>query len=263
MKNLSVILNGVSNRKRFLNDLFTETGNEITADMMDNEVLFYNLDEAKSKNLLKALAKNILNEYEKKMLVKIINENCDYFSKKDKYEIWKLGMCKLLDDEAENNDEYITRLKNVESKLDVFLSNSNVVSVEGFVNFRLKELNDDLEEIVEESVQDYLLELEYAEFINMLKYYISIQCSKCFLAEVEYGDEILIYGDGKNVTLECLNGYNDELMCSKTNIDDFVLNSLIILAPKRIVIKEKRNLKDEFKKTLLGIFGDKLKITTE
>lgn len=263
MEKLSVIVNGISNNERFLNNLFTEIGAEITAEVKDNKVFFYNIDEEKSTKLYRALAKNVVNEFEKKFLVKIINKNCDYFSKADKYEIWKMAMRRLLDDEFENNSDYIFRVQSVKNKLEDFLNNSNVVSIEGFVNFRLKEFEEELEEIVEECVQDYLLELEYVEFINMLKYFLSVQSSKYLAVEVVYGDDILIYADGKNITHECLNDFSREVTCTEANTDDFLLNSLISIAPKRVVVKQKKMLNDEIKKTLLGIFGDKIKITAE
>lgn len=261
MKKLSVITNGINNREIFLNNIFTEIGTEITADVKDNEILFYDIDNIK-ENLYNVLAKNIVNEFEKKLLVKIINKNCDYFSKADKYEIWKKSMRKLLNDEVENNFEYADRIRNIEVKLEDFLKNSNTLSIEGFVNFRLKEFEDELEEIVEDCVQEYLLELEYAEFINMLKYYLSMQYSKYLTVEVVYGDKVYVFGDGKNITSECINNFNDGLY-DITSKDDFVLNSLITLAPKRVILKQKKLINDEFKKTLLGIFGDKIKITTE
>lgn len=262
MRKLSVIVNGISNNERFLNSLFTEIGDEITAEIKDNEVLFYDID-GKADKLFNVLAKNVLNEFEKKILVKIINKSCDYLSKSDKYEIWKIAMRRLLDDEIENNADYIYKLKNVECKLQDFLTHSDVVSVEGFVNFRLRELEEDLEEMVEECVQDYLLELEYTEFVNMLKYYMSLQKPKYFSVEIVFDKNVLIYADGKDVTSECLKMFNDELCSVYGNKEDFILNSLITIAPKKIVIKHKKKLSSEFKKTLLGIFENKINFTTE
>ena len=70
--------------------------------------------------------------------------------------------------------------------------------------------------------------------------------------------------DGKNITERCIDEFNSEINCLVNDKDDFLLNSLISIAPKRIIIKQKNNyLNEEFKKTLLGIFGDKLKIKTE
>ena len=239
MGKLSVFVNGISNNKRFLNNLFTEIGTEISTEVNKNEILFYDIDDKKTDKLYSALAKNILTEFSRKILVKIINKNCDYFSKSDKYEVWKMSMRRLADDEYENNSDYLYRIKTVKNNLEEFLFNSETVFIEGFVNFRLKELEDDLEEVVEECVQEYLLELEYIEFVNMLKYFISVQSSKYLVVDVVYGDNIYIYADSKNITQECLADFNREVICTETNKDDFLLNSLISIAPKRVNIKQK------------------------
>lgn len=264
MKKLSVIVNGISNNERFINNLFTEIGDEITTEINDNNVLFFDIEDEKATIFYKVLAKNILSEFSKKVLVRLVNKNCDYFSKADKYEVWKLSMKRLLDDELENNSEYTSRIEFVEGKLREFFLTSKSVSIEGFVNFRLKDLDAELEDVVEECVQEYLLEREYVEFINMLKYFISMQGSKYLAVEIVYGDKVLIFGDGKNITDECLKDFYNEVNCIETNVDDFILNSLISTAPKKVTVKQKHKfLNDEIKKTLLGIFGDKIKITTE
>ncbi len=264
MKKLSVIVNGISNNERFINNLFTEIGNEITTEFKSNEISFSNLEGNKTERLYKILAKNILNEFSKKVLVRIINKNCDYFAKADKYEVWKMSMRRLLDDEYENNSEYLYRIDFIESKLEEFFSTSKSVSIEGFVNFRLKELEEDLEDVVEECVREYLLEREYMEFINMLKYFVSMQSSKYLTMEIIYGNNILIYGDGKDITDECFADFQKEINCIDTNTDDFILNSVICIAPKKVtVVQREKRINDEIKKTLLGIFGDKINITTE
>lgn len=264
MRKLSVVVNGISNSKRFLNNLFMEAGSEISAKVNNDVILFYDIDDEKTEKLYNILAKNFLTEFCRKTLVKIINKNCDYFSKDDKYQVWKMSMNCILKDEAENNSDYLYRINVVKSKLEEFFAHSGTVSVEGFVNFRLKELEDDLEYIAEDCVQEYLLELEYAEFVNMLKYFVSVQNPIYLAVDVIYDDNISIFGDGKNITYECLDDFNKDVVCTETNKDDFLLNSLISISPKRITIMEKnKKLNEEIKKTLLGIFGDKLKITTE
>ena len=264
MKKLSVIVNGVSNNERFINNLFTEISNEITTKIGDNEISFLDVDDNNKCVLYKALAKNIVNEFCKKTLVRIINKNYDYFSKSDKYEIWKLSMKYLLNDEFEENSDYLSRVNFAEHKLNEYFMTSKSVSVEGFVNFRLKELEAELEDIVDDCAQEYMLDLEYMEFINLIKYYVSIQGPKYLSVEVLCDTDIKIYGDGNNITKECIDDFKTEINYNENNVEDFILNSLITISPKKILIREKgRKLSDEIKKTLLGVFSDKLKITTE
>ncbi len=262
MKRLSVIVTGAGNNQKFINNIFRETGEELTVELKENELLFYNVDNEKSSILYTSLAKNVIGEYSKKILVRIINKNCDYFNKKDKYEIWKLSVKRLLTDEFENNSDYADRLENVRKNIEEYLKSSDKVFVEGFVNFRLGELEEELEDIVEECVQDYLLELEYADFVNMLKCFLSLQNSRYLKVDIIYGDKIVIKGDGKDVTRECLTDFLTEKTSDESNIDDFLLNSLITIAPKRVnIVQKNRNINEELKKTLLGIFAERITIS--
>ncbi|EET86548.1 sporulation protein YtxC, partial [Clostridium carboxidivorans P7] len=61
----------------------------------------------------------------------------------------------------------------------------------GFITFRMKELREDLEEIVDKVVERYMTEKEYNEFIKLLKYFVEIQESK--IEEIN----IIIKSDGK------------------------------------------------------------------
>lgn len=264
MKKLSVVVDGISNNERFINNLFTEIGNEITTEVNGNKVSFKELNSEKESILYKILSKKILDEYCKKTLVRIINKNCDCFSKSDKYEIWKMAMSYLLNDVNEKNSDYLNRITLTENKLREFFSVSQCVFVEGFVNFRLKELEEELEDIVEDCISEYMLEQEYKEFINMLKYFVSVQSPKYLVVEILYDSNILIFGDGKNITKECIMDFQIEVNDIEINTDDYILNSLITIAPKKItVIQKNKRLNNEIKKTLLGIFGDKIKIITE
>ena len=47
MKKLSVIVNGLSNNERFINNLFTEISDEIATEIKDNKVLLFNIQDEK------------------------------------------------------------------------------------------------------------------------------------------------------------------------------------------------------------------------
>ncbi len=259
MGSLSVLVDGVINKNRFLTNLCNELGNELLPDISSDKIVFVNIPEDKKEVIYSALSVIILDEFIKKSLLRLINKNCSYLTKKDKYEIWNLSMKNILNDKAE--DEY--RLFFVKDKLKEFFLDSDTVNVKGFIDFRLCELEYDIEELVEQSIQDYLLELEYAEFIRMLKFFVSVQKSKYNTVDVIYGDDVYIYGDGKDVTKECLGYFEEDFLHCET-LDDFFLNSLITIAPEFINIKQKEKIiNEELKKTLLGVFGNKITFITE
>ena len=42
----------------------------------------------------------------------------------------------------------------------------------------MKELREDIEEIIDKVVEEYMVEKEYREFVKLLKYFVDIQESK-------------------------------------------------------------------------------------
>lgn len=261
MKNLSIIISGIADNKRFLDKLSTEIGNELAFTKNKDSITF--LCDDNTNKVSEYLAKTIISEYERKILVKAINNICDNFSKKDKIEIWKISMRQLLDDEYIENDDYMSRLCIIKKKLLDCFSTSDTIFLEGFINFRLNEYVKELEDVVNLSVSEYMVELEYIEFVNMLKYFVSIQTPKYLIVDVFYGEDIQIFADGKNITDYCLDEFHSEINYNDDNKEDFVLNSLITISPKKIIIHT-NNLspQKEFTDTVNKVFESKISYCT-
>lgn len=259
MGDLSVIVNGVSDNEKFYKKLLTELGNEFVVDVNENTITFHNLCDKNSDRFRNILAKSIISEFQKKILVKAVNRNCDGFNKTDKIEIWKISMRQLLEDEVCNNADYNDRICIVENGLKKCFDESDVISLEGFVNFRLGDYTDELSDVIDLSVQEYMIELEYKEFVKMLKYFLSVQSSRYLSVDIMYGNEVLIYGDGKDVTDECVEEYVSEISDGIENREDFVLNSLIIMAPRKVRFHTKEIAPDkELTETLKNVFGERI-----
>lgn len=259
MSSISLLVDGVTNKRMFFNELYNELGNELTFDISDDKIVVFNINKNKSEKLYDILAELFFKEYVKKSLIGVINKNYDYLTQNDKREVCGLAIKNILNDNIEDK----SKLEFVRDKLKEFLLNSDILNVQGFINFRLNDLEYVIEDMVEESIQDYLLEIEYMEFINMLKFFVSVQKSKYNKAEVMYDDNIYIYGDGNDITEECIGYFEDDNVYCET-IDDFLLNSLITIAPYKIIIIEKgKKISDDLKKTLLGVFENKIQIITK
>lgn len=259
LNNLSVIVNGIGNNERFFKKLFTEIGEEIAVDIKKDTISFKNVSEKNNSKLYKGLAKAIINEFEKKLVLRAVNKNCECFDKSDKLEIWKLSMKHLLDDEFLNNNNYLYRLEIIKNKLAECFGTTDTIYLDGFVNFRLTDYTNDLEEVVDESVGEYMLELEYKEFINMLKFFLSLQLPKYGKVDIICGDEIRIIADENDVTEECICDFQKDAGHDDGNRDDFVLNSLISIAPKRInVFVNNNHMSKELRQTLEQVFENKI-----
>ena len=118
MKNLSVFIDDISDKNGFKDDLHLGFTNTTKIRFKENEILFQNVDSKQIEIICAHLSKGVLMEFCKKCFVKIINKNCDYFSKYDKYKIWKLSMEHILKDVAEQNYDYWYRENIVRKELE-------------------------------------------------------------------------------------------------------------------------------------------------
>lgn len=136
--------------------------------------------------------------------------------------------------------------------------------MQGFINFNLSNYNDFLNNQIDISVNKFLIDKEYLEFVNILKLYIKSEAenSKTDHLHLIYKNKIsIITDDNQNII-----SYNDNITKAKYVSDisfssnDLALNTLLNIIPKSITIHLVDGYTDEFINTLKLIFGEKAKI---
>jgi putative sporulation protein YtxC len=235
---------------------------------LDNyiSITFKNMD-LKSK-LLNAianlLADHIIENYEKILFNRIVKSNYCYFDTEEKFQIVDIAI-KLTNNEDKNffNSLYKIRKRNIIVKeLLKFFETSNILIIEGFVNFSLKGYIKDLEDIIDKAVDDFLMDREYNEFIRLLKYFVDIQESKYEVVYVVAGQDnkySFLDENRKNITNECIQEYVNEIAEGEINYDDLLVSSLITFAPRKVVLEQKELWKNqEIVKTIENIFSNNL-----
>ena len=122
-----------------------------------------------------------------------------------------------------------------------------------------------LEDIVDQAVNSYVIEKEYLEFVSLLKMYINSQSSNCNIVHLIYNNETsVLLDEDKNVV-----NVSDDLFKAKYLSDisfssnDFALNGLLTLLPKKIYIHLIDNCVDEFIHTLGLIFENRVEVCTD
>lgn len=192
-------------------------------------------------NVSNALARFIIKQYEEKLIERIINSNYCYFNSAEKKEIVTLSM-KIINNEENNYLSGLFRMRRyniIVKRLIDYFKNSNNLILEGFINFRLKEYINDLEEIVDKAVDEFLMQKEYKEFIKLLRYFVDIQEPKFDIIHIIAsfdGKYILLDETNREITKECIQEFATELSQDEVNYDDLLVSSLITLAPKKIII---------------------------
>lgn len=146
-----------------------------------------------------------------------------------------------------------------------YLNKHNSIVLTGFINFRLKSYLSILENVVDEAVNSFIIEKEYLEFVSLLKMYINSQSPNCEVVHLIYNNESsILLDENKNVI-----NISDDLFKAKYLSDisfssnDYALNTLLTLLPKKIYLHLINNFVDEFVHTLGLIFENKIEICTD
>lgn len=218
------------------------------------DIVIYNTSTIFDKNsqiqsIEKGIAEWIVDHYESNIILDIINKNYEGFTERDKYEIINRAENIL----SKNRNIRETKIENC---LKNYLKSENKINVEGFVRFRLKDYRKELEGIIDEAIDKYIVEKEYIEFIDLLREYVFSQKSIIDYIDVIIRNNDTLYFDknGNDITSQLEKSFIFDLDLSN---DDKLLTILVLTSPERIVIHNCKNDKNiELFQTIQAIFGE-------
>ncbi|MTI79701.1 MAG: putative sporulation protein YtxC [Firmicutes bacterium] len=209
----------------------------------------------------------ILNKWENYIIYDIIRENYYYYNEDERNKIFKYAQ------EHVNNNEGITELDykpvhqdrraQIYQQLKEYLSNNDHLVVDGFIQFRLKDYVSFLREVTESAVDEFLMEREYDEFIQILRYFAEIQEPKVNEVHVVLKPDSTykLYDENKDVINS---DYLEEFimtMNEEINYEDLVISALISISPKEIVFHhDKEKIPNNTIKTIKDVFIDKVNV---
>lgn len=204
-------------------------------------------------------------EYEPEILNKLIESNYDYMDKTDIDEIKERCISIVSGNGLFSSEDLVYSMSyrnNVLKKIEEYLQDSSEIIIEGFITFRLKEFSSSLKEIIDRTVEDFVVEREYSEFIKLLKYFLEIQESKYDLINIivnSDGDYLLKDKDLKDISKEVFEDFSNDTIKGEIDKHDMLVSAIITSAPKKIIIHGVENSKSvETIDTLKSIFGENL-----
>ncbi len=200
-------------------------------------------------NVANTICEIILNHWEKVILENLIKETFYYFNAEERNTILSHAL-----EHISNKDEavYITyrhqRKKKILSELSEFLSTNNYIVIDGFIRFRLKDYVNELYEVAEQAVDEFLMEREYREFIQLLKYFVDIQDPRvsCVNVTMDADGVFKLYDEnGELIDNNNMEEFMIEFISSEINYEDLLISSLVTVAPSEIVFhfQPKKNQK--------------------
>jgi len=207
---------------------------------------------------------NVIIEYTKeKFLFKLIKEGYYFLDEIEVKKIFQESQ-KRLNELTSAQSFSKVKFEIIKKVLD-FLDSNFEFNFEGFLTFRLKDYVKTIQDIVEDVTNKYLLEREYFQFINLLRYFTDIQESK-----IEHVDVIptakmylLLDREGNEIKDEFyeLLSKNFKLNLSK---EDILLSRLISLSPQDIVFHKHQGITvpADVLEILSLVFDKKIKFCT-
>lgn len=214
-----------------------------------------------------ALSDIVVNEMEEKIVYNILSNNYYYFIPKERQLILK--HLKTI----QENEKYqykegigyaISRKAKILHAILEYLRENDTIHLDGFIQFRLKNYIEELENNVDKAVEDFLMEKEYNEFIRLLRYFVDIQEAKIDVVNVlmnEEGKYHLYDRMHRMLNNEYLEDIAYEMADKDIGYDDLLISSLITLAPKKIIIHFSTNRnKKEIIETIHNVFSNRVEI---
>ncbi len=226
----------------------------------ENIILHY---KNEGKNDFCALIAGILTKvvnkfYEENIIKRLILSNYFYFSEYERKEI--LNCCYEYIADSPKDMAYKNNLIFMEI-FDYAKKNKSMI-LDGFINFRLKKYLKYLDELVDISVDRFVIEKEYNEFIDILKLYINSKETKSKLIHLVYYKQESILLDINKKIIDTSSEVFDSKYLSDISFstNDYALNALLGLLPEKLCIHLIEGEEDDFINTLKKIFGNRAKI---
>ena len=207
----------------------------------------------------------VIEKYRKKELFNFLTETYFFLKQEEILEVEEMIM-KVLRSEENLKDEKmifcISKINSIIEKIKTCLEENEEINIKGFITFRMKELREDIEEIIDKVVEEYMVEKEYKEFVKLLKYFVDIQESKIEKINIyihEGGGYELKDGYGNDIFNEFMKELSECKIDTEAKIEDIIISGLITNAPKQVIIHHKENcLNAEFIETIVNVFGDRV-----
>lgn len=212
-----------------------------------NIIIHCKNDDSKIKfidTLAPIIAESIILFYEKKIIINLLNKNYFYFSESDKKII--LNQTFKYNNKYENKIILINLIKS-------HIKTYRTLNLSGFINFKSQNYQKLLEKKLQDSVNKFIIDKEYNEYVTLLKNYVSSRKSKTKNVNLIYINNNGLLLDNKYEYIQ-LDKFNNQFFSDISfSKNDYILNTLIGLLPSSITLHQLSE-EDQFIKTIKAIF---------
>ncbi|WP_378955869.1 sporulation protein YtxC [Pelosinus sp. sgz500959] len=214
----------------------------IGCNVIEGELSFRNYERIKNSmknHVAKMLAEFIVVREEKKIVKKMIDQYYAYYTEEERKVIYDHTLELLSDSNGVIVDfSMATRCTQILEKIIEYLDNHHELVLEGFINFRLKEYREKLMQIVDKAADDYMMDLEYKEFIHVLRGFVDIQepqVEEVHVIVVQEGLYKIVDDQGQSIDNQNFESFLLQ-RSEQINYEDLLITALITIAPYHVVV---------------------------
>ncbi|MFD2117665.1 sporulation protein YtxC [Paenibacillus yanchengensis] len=214
----------------------------------------------------------IVQHLESHMMEQMIARKYASYSKTDRASILQFSQIVL---QGEDWDGYGAKFIEADQKrrkqviateLFDYWSTDSLLLLEGFTTFRLAAYRQELNEVIEYALDEFVLEKQYKEFIDLLKYFVYLQDTKQEVVHLFHysGQDFTLYD--KNFEPITVEHNSDaivaEMIETEMNMNDMVLSSLIAVSPAKIIVHTKVP-QQQIIRTIASIFENRVTVCSQ
>lgn len=215
--------------------------------------------------LANIIYKIVVEEFYKSNLQSFLTDTYFFLRYDEIKEVKELSLKALKCEGNINNEDIIyciNRKNKIIDKIAACIRENDEINIKGFITFRMKELKEELECIIDKVVERYMVEKEYDEFIKLLKYFVDIQESK--IEEVNIiikidGTYLVKDHRGNDITEKLTCDITDSKMNGLVAEDDLLISGLVANSPEKIIIHCAENsINKELLQTIQNVFQERV-----
>ena len=216
--------------------------------------------------LVSSISDFIFNHWEKQLVQAIIAHDYGALNPPERDYVFSKSIQRLVEmDKLIEYSKMSSRKKDMCAKIQKFLEDNAYINIDGFIQFRNKEYLQELRKIIDCAAEEFYIDQEYYEFINLLKSLIEWQEPKVENIHVVFlpsGGFQLFDNYNKVIDRNYLDGFLLDFEEGVINYDDLLISSLINISPSNVIlhITKQNNNYPEMIKIIFHVFEKRVTV---
>lgn len=189
-------------------------------------------------HIANAVAEWIAEEREKTLIGQIVQNEYDHYDALEIRQIQQYCLQIMLETGQHADAANRRKQKIAEAVLHCFDEYSDL-HLDGMIRFRMQAYMEELKELVDYAVDEFVMDKQYQEFITLLKYFVFVQEAKIPTVHlIHRGDYAFTLLDERLHPIETkqMEGVVLEMLDQDLNYEDMIVSTLITVSPQTIFI---------------------------